>query len=196
MTGQVTLSEAMLTAATQASGAGVSTDATLTGIVREHARLVYQIAYSVLRNHHDAEDASQEVFLRVWKYRTKLPQVADEKAWVARIAWRVAVERKPKVGVVSLDDAAHEAIRNALRDDTTDAETQASQGQMRSWLELMIPTLPEDMRAPLLLSTVQELDSAEIAAVLQIAEGTVRTRLFRARAMLKERLAATLGNRS
>ena len=196
MTGQVTLSEAMLTAATQASGASASVDAALAGIVRERAQLVYQIAYSVLRNHHDAEDASQEVFLRVWRYRDRLPQVSDEKAWVARIAWRVAVERKPKPGTVSLDDAAHESIRKALRDDTTDAETQASHRQMSTWLETMIPTLPEELRAPLLLSTVQELNSAEIAAVLQISEGTVRTRLFRARARLKEKLTATLGTRS
>jgi RNA polymerase sigma-70 factor, ECF subfamily len=55
--------------------------------------------------------------------------------------------------------------------------------------------LPEDLRAPLILSTVQELNSAEIAEVLEISDGTVRTRLFRARKLLKERLATTLGKR-
>ena len=60
-------------------------EASIADIVRDRARLVYQIAYSVSRNHHDAEDASQEVFLRVWRYREKLAEVDDVKAWVARI---------------------------------------------------------------------------------------------------------------
>ncbi|MEO6119988.1 MAG: RNA polymerase sigma factor [Terriglobales bacterium] len=195
-TGQVTLSETMLMAATQRSGAGASVDAAVAAIVRERARLVYQIAYSVSRNHHDAEDASQEVFLRVWRYREKLSEVDDVKAWVARIAWRVAVERKTRTGkmpVSSLDDEAYQSIRGSLRDATTSAEEQAGHRQMQQWLAQTIPTLPEDLRGPLLLSTVQELNSAEIAGVLKIAEGTVRTRLFRARQMLKEKLAASLG---
>ena len=195
MTGQVTLSETMLMAATPATGASVPLDAALTSIVRERSRMVYQIAYSVLRDHHDAEDASQEVFLRVWRHREKLAAVDDVKAWVARIAWRVAVERRTKVPTVSLDDEAHGVIRNGLRSNATDAETAATQREMQAWLERMIPALPDDLRGPLLLSTVQELNSTEIASVLQISEGTVRTRLFRARKLLKEKLEASLGTR-
>ncbi len=62
--------------------------------VREHARLVYRIAYSVLRNPADAEDATQEVFLRALRYEKKIARILDQKAWLARIAWRVAVERR------------------------------------------------------------------------------------------------------
>jgi len=198
MTGQVTLSETMLMAATSTSGAGATAEAALAGIVRERARLVYQIAYSVLRNHHDAEDASQEVFLRVWRYREKLPEIDDVKAWVARIAWRVAVERgaqRSKAAALSLDDDAYQVIRGSLRDGASSAEEQAGRREMQAWLAEAIPTLPEDMRGPLLLSTVEELNATEIAAVLKISEGTVRTRLFRARQLLKEKLAASLGAR-
>src|SRR5580700_7357807 len=62
--------------------------------VREHARLVYRIAYSVLRNPADAEDATQEIFLRVLRYGKKMAAINDQKAWLARIAWRVAVQRR------------------------------------------------------------------------------------------------------
>jgi RNA polymerase sigma-70 factor, ECF subfamily len=189
---QVTLSEAMLTAATQASGAETSVDATLATTVREHARMVFQIAYSVLRNHHDAEDASQEVFLRVWRYRGKLDEVADVKAWVARIAWRVAVERRPRTLVVSLDDQAFTAVRDSLQDDSSDAESQAAHHQMQAWLQVAIGELPQDLRDPLLLSTVQGMNAPEIAAVLNVNEGTVRTRLFRARERLKQMLTQSL----
>src|ERR1700686_5202058 len=62
--------------------------------VHEHARLVYRIAYSVLRNPADAEDATQEIFLRVLRYGKRMAGIHDQKAWLARIAWRVAVERR------------------------------------------------------------------------------------------------------
>lgn len=194
MTGQVSLSETMLIAASQARSGQVNAE--VADLVRASARMVYQIAYSVLRNHHDAEDASQEVFLRVWRYREKLAAVDDPKAWVARIAWRVAVERSARhrpAATVSLDDAAFAAIRDGLRDTATAADEQAARAQMQAWLDHEIPKLPEDMRGALLLSTMGGLDTAEIAAVLDINEGTVRTRLFRARKLLREKLEQHLG---
>lgn len=63
-------------------------------LVREHARLVYRIAYSVSRNRQDAEDATQETFLRVLRHSGKLAGVRNSRAWLARIAWRVGIERK------------------------------------------------------------------------------------------------------
>ena len=87
-----------------------NTDAMLEGLVREHSRLVYRIAYSVLRRHHDAEDAAQETFIRVLRYRWKLADVRDAKTWLARIAWRVAVDRsrlQRRVQEVALIGRAH-----------------------------------------------------------------------------------------
>jgi RNA polymerase sigma factor (sigma-70 family) len=73
-------------------------------VVREHARLVYRIAYSALRNHHDAEDVTQETFVRVLRWRKKLDSVRDLKAWLARIAWRIAIDRVRKKSTVPLND--------------------------------------------------------------------------------------------
>src|ERR1700756_816340 len=75
-----------------------SQDQMLEELVREHSRLVYRIAYAVLRGHHDAEDATQEVFMRVLRYSSKLASVEDPKTWLARIAWRVAVDRRQRRG--------------------------------------------------------------------------------------------------
>src|SRR5579883_1087280 len=95
VTGQVLVSEAMALPRTGEDELELS--------VREHARLVYRIAYSVLRDHHDAEDATQETFLRVLRYRRKLAGVRDPRTWLARIAWRVAIERRKKPADVSLE---------------------------------------------------------------------------------------------
>src|SRR3954471_1990793 len=82
-------------------------DEMLEALVREHSRLVYSVAYAVLRRHHDAEDATQETFMRVLRYKSKLEDVENPKTWLARIAWRVAVDRTRRRGrdrEVPLDD--------------------------------------------------------------------------------------------
>jgi hypothetical protein len=75
-----------------------SSEEMLEALVRQHSRLVYRIAYAVLRRHHDAEDATQETFMRVLRYSSKLSAVEDPKTWLARIAWRVAVDRSRQRG--------------------------------------------------------------------------------------------------
>ena len=87
----------------------LSQDEMLEALVREHSRLVYRIAYAVLRSHHDAEDATQETFMRVLRYSSKLAAVENQKTWLARIAWRVAVDRGRQRGrtrEIPLEDPA------------------------------------------------------------------------------------------
>lgn len=162
----------------------------LEAAVREHARLVYRIAYSVSRNHHDAEDATQETFMRVLRYRRKLEGLDDPKTWIARIAWRVAVEHAKKRPVVSMSDKGAVDAVAELRASGETAEEAAANNQMSLILELLIAALPEPLRDAMRLSTVQELSPAEIAEVLGTSEASVRSRLFRARQILKEKLKA------
>lgn len=88
----------------------------LESAVREHARLVYRIAYSVLRNHQDAEDATQETFVRVLRYGRKLEGVRDQKTWLARIAWRVAIERRKKLPEIPLDEQGEDLALDVRSD--------------------------------------------------------------------------------
>ena len=161
--------------------------------VREHARLVYRIAYSVLRNHHDAEDATQETFIRVLRYRRKLEGIRDPKTWLARIAWRVAVERGTKQPEISLSEMENQAAVMQLRSQVTSAEESVVGNEMAELLGCLISVLPEPLRDALRLSTVEELEPGEIAEVLGTSESSVRSRLFRARQILKEKLAALEG---
>jgi RNA polymerase sigma-70 factor (ECF subfamily) len=158
--------------------------------VREHARLVYKVAYSVLRNHHDAEDAAQETFLRLWRHQKRWADVRDQRAWLARVAYRVALDRRRKLPQISAEDSAQAVLE--LRAKGAGADEIAANQQMLALLERLIASLPPDLRDALTLSTVEEMTSAEIAALLGIPEASVRTRLFRARQLLREKLAALL----
>lgn len=159
-------------------------------LVREHARLVYRIAYSVSRNHQDAEDATQETFIRVLRQRRKLASVKDPRAWLARIAWRVTVERKKKASDVPIQDMA-EGVKE-LRSRMVSADEVVLGTEMGNVLENLIARLPTKLRDPLTLSTIEELSPTEIAMVLGTNEAAVRSRIFRARQILRDKLAALL----
>jgi RNA polymerase sigma-70 factor, ECF subfamily len=162
-------------------------------LVRQHTRLVYRIAYAVLRRHHDAEDATQETFLRVLRYSRTLGGVEDHKTWLARIAWRVAVDRNKQQGrkrEMPLDDPERPLPEVASSDAAADDALHGA--QVSDVLERMIAALPEKLRQPLILSTIEEMSPREVAATLGINEAAARSRVFRARQILKEKLAGRI----
>jgi len=170
-----------------------SRDALLEALVREHSRLVYRIAYSVLRCHQEAEDATQETFMRVLRYGSKLAEVEDSKTWLARIAWRVAVDRSKRRGrtrEVALDDPEKPVAEVASNGNSADDSVQGA--KIGTLLEKLIAAMPSKLRQPLILSTIEEMSPREVAATLGINEAAVRSRVFRARQMLKEKLAQSI----
>src|SRR5580704_4052637 len=96
--GEAVLNEVVTAPSSQDGSRDRTQDDALEDLVRQHSRLVYRIAYAALRSHHDAEDATQETFLRVLRYSPKLAGVENPKTWLARIAWRVAVARSRQRG--------------------------------------------------------------------------------------------------
>ena len=167
---------------------------TIETLVASYSLMVFRIAYSILRNHHDAEDAAQECFLRVLKHKNHLHKVRNVKTWMARVAWTTALDKRRSGRVtVSLDE--EQMGIGALLDLSAAADDQLESAQMQQLLRRLISGLPEELRFPLELSTVQELDSSEIAEIMKIPEGSVRNRLFRARQQLKEKFAIVLEGR-
>ncbi len=170
----------------------------LQALVEEHKRMVYRIAYSVLHNHHDAEDAAQEAFLKVWRASGKLAAVDDPKAWIARIAWNAAADRRRGRRAADmetpLEDLAREVERAHARGDS--AEDIAAGSEMQRLLASLIAALPAKFRQVLELSTVGELDNAEIGRIVGLPADKVRFRLFQARQLLREKLERVLGKQS
>lgn len=164
-----------------------SDDTAVESCVREHGQMVYRIAYSVLRNAHDAEDAAQDTFYRALR-SGKLQDVQDARAWLAKIAWRVALDhRKPELQEIS---ESEEPVSLAL-----DAESQLLRDERARLLQELIASLPQELQEVVTLSAVEELSGAEVAAVLGIPEASVRTRMHRARLLMKEKLQARLARK-
>jgi RNA polymerase sigma-70 factor, ECF subfamily len=180
--GEAILSEALTDARTQ--------DELLEDLVRQHSRLVYRIAYAALRSHHDAEDATQETFLRVLRYSAGLTRVENPKTWLARIAWRVAVDRSQQRGrkrQIEIENAEQPSAE--ARSPNAPADEAMHGSQIGALLERLIAALPEKLRQPLILSAVEQMSPREVAATLGINEAAVRSRVFRARQILKEKLS-------
>ena len=156
----------------------------LAELVGTYSPLLFRVAYSVLRNRAEAEDAVQDVFVRVMERRQTLAAVRDMRVWLVRIAWNLALDRRRRIrpdqfdegfaeGLVAKDQPVDEALNEARR--------------MRTVLREM-DRLPKGERHVLLLSVIEELGTAEMAEVLGRSESAVRALLFRARTRLRERL--------
>jgi len=157
-------------------------------LVREHSRLVFKIAYAAVRNSHDAEDIAQEVFLRVLRNQKHLAEVLDPRAWLARITWNVVTDRRRAY-------RATEDLENVAEPSSAapSPECAAERQEMSRVVERMIAALPAELREPLVLSAIEEMAGVQVAEVLGIPESAVRSRVFRARQILKEKLAAYVG---
>jgi len=153
-------------------------------LVERHSRTMFRVACSLLRNAHDAEDAVQEAFLKL--YRTDgWRRMENERAFLAKTVWRVALDRLKCVAAGGEDVSGMDVAAVG-----ESPEERAAGGDERELLRQMIDALPEDLRRPLVLSAIEEMTSVEVGALMRIPEGTVRTRVMRAKAELKKRFEA------
>jgi RNA polymerase sigma-70 factor (ECF subfamily) len=155
-------------------------------LVERQSRFVFHIAYAVLRNAEDAEDVVQDTFLKLFRTRA-WKQMRDERRFLARMAWRMAVGKKP-------------AKRSVLKHESPELVSEESgpegayiAAERRRTIHRLIDALPEKLRRPLALSSIQEMTTPEIAAVMDVPEGTVRRLLMEARALVKEKMSRMEG---
>jgi RNA polymerase sigma-70 factor, ECF subfamily len=159
----------------------------LAALVGQYAGALYRVAYSVLRNPADAEDAVQEAFLRVLRHRETLGEVRDQRVWLIRIVWNIVLDRKRRAKTRPETDDVAELAR-VLPCDGLSAEQIAAAAQHHAHVLACVEKLPAKEREVLTLSAFEELTSVEIAEVLSITESSVRSRLFRARNLMADLL--------
>lgn len=156
---------------------------TLAALVSQYAGTLYRVAFSVLRNTSDAEDAVQEAFLRVLRHRDTLADIRDQRVWLIRIVWNIVLDRKRRAKTRPETDDVAELAR-VLPSGGLSAEERAAAAQHHAHVLGCVEQLPAKERQVLMLSAFEELNSVEIATVLGITESSVRSRLFRARNLM------------
>lgn len=162
-------------------------EAALAALVDQYASTLYRVAFSVLRNQQDAEDAVQEAFLRVLRHRETLGEIRDHRVWLVRIVWNIVLDRKRRAKTRPETDDVADLVR-VLTATGLSAEQRAAALQHHASVLACIEKLPAREREVMLLSAFEELSSVEIAAVLDVTESSVRSRLFRARNLMAELL--------
>ncbi|MDR5726515.1 MAG: RNA polymerase sigma factor [Terriglobia bacterium] len=159
-----------------------------TALVQRQSRFVFRVAYAVLLNAHDAEDVVQETFLKLYRNRG-WQRLDNERAFLARVAWRIAVDQRPR-SVASALKPLDACMDVEPRSTMPGPEQTTLAANREAVIHSLIDALPEELRVPLALSAFDELNSREIGSILGVPEGTVRTRLQRARQILRQKLTA------
>jgi RNA polymerase sigma-70 factor (ECF subfamily) len=164
-------------------------------LVLRYQDAVYGLTVRMLRHSQAAEDVTQEAFIAAWR-RLDTYRGGSFRSWLFTIAANRArdeLRRGNRRPTSSLDAARDDPDRADIdppdRDPTPDAAAQ--QGELRAALEAALRDLPDDWREVVVLSDVEGLDYAEIAAVTGVALGTVKSRLSRARMRLREVIEAS-----
>ena len=171
-------------------------------LMRRHNRLLYRLARSILKDDAEAEDAVQEAYLAAYRNIAAFRGGAKLSTWLARIVINEAYARLRKrkraaAVVVPLESAAQTGEgrewnleEEAMAGETAERpETAAMRAELRRLLERRIDALPEQFRVVFILRDVEELSVEETAECLDVPPATVRTRAFRARALLRESLS-------
>jgi RNA polymerase sigma-70 factor (ECF subfamily) len=154
--------------------------------LRESSSLAFRVAYGVLRHREDAEDVAQDAFVRAHRSMAQLRDREAFRAWLVRMTWRLALDR------LRTDK------RRGLREMAIEPEpgmTTASAQERARRLWAAIDELPEKLRMAIVLASIEGHDIEEVARLLDIPEGTVKSRLFLARKQLAEKLQC-LANRT
>ncbi|HEY8120053.1 MAG TPA: sigma-70 family RNA polymerase sigma factor [Myxococcota bacterium] len=161
-------------------------------LVRRHQRKVYGLLSRMLRDRDDAEDAVQETFLNLHRHGHRFRSESRFSTFVYRVAVNAALNRRRSQGRrrARLDELANgQAIGQALPSSPRGPEDAMGGGEVRERVQRCLQALPETLRAPVVLYDIDGLSYGEIADVLQIAEGTVKSRIHRARHALRKELA-------
>ena len=153
----------------------------------ESSRLAVRVAYSVLRHREDAEDVAQEAFARAYRSFAQLRDRNRFRSWLVRMTWRLAINRWRADRRRSARELAHAEI--AAAESTTEQAVEERRRAAELWRA--IESLPDKLRIAIVLASIEGHDVAEVAALLGVPPGTVKSRLFLARQRLKEQLQWT-----
>jgi RNA polymerase sigma-70 factor (ECF subfamily) len=158
--------------------------------LQESSALAVRVAFSVLRQRQDAEDVAQEAFAKAYRRFASLRDPEVFRRWIVRVTWRLAIDRWR----ADRRRRAREEVANVEPPVAADAEDAAAAARRAARLWACIDALPEKLRIVIVLSAIEGHGVQEVAGLLDIPPGTVKSRLFLARRALAEKLRCLANN--
>lgn len=154
-------------------------------IVERYQGAVYNLAYRMLGTPEEAEDAAQEIFVRIYRQLGRYDMERKFSTWTLAIATNYCIDqlRRRRMQFVPLEN-----IIPWARARESGPEGEALSSESRDEMQRLLKRLPEKYRAPLVLRYWEELSCAEIAEILGVPEGTIKTQIHRARKQLGKML--------
>ncbi|MGH6738219.1 MAG: RNA polymerase sigma factor [Bradyrhizobium sp.] len=174
-------------------------EAAVRAIIKAHNRRLYRLARGILRNDGEAEDVVQETYFRAFTHLADFRGDSSLSTWLSRIAMNEALGRlrrqRPGVELSSLPQGVLEAqiIQFPLLSATDDPEKSMAQREIQHVVEVAIDELPEPFRMVFITRVVEGMNVEETAEILDLKPETVKTRLHRARAMLRDNVEKKIG---
>lgn len=169
-------------------------------LVRKYQHRVIGLVSRYVRNHAECEDIAQEAFIRAWRAIDGFRGDSAFYTWLYKIAVNtaknhlVAMSRRPPADDVDVDDAAFTASAERMQDNAT-PEHEMMRQEIEQSVFSTVQSLPEELRTAITLREVDGLSYDEIAHAMDCPIGTVRSRIFRAREAIDEKLRPLLSNR-
>jgi len=163
-------------------------------LIKHHQVIAYNIAFRVLGNQEDAQDATQEALIKVFKNITKFKAQSQFSTWLYRIVvntCRDYARKNRKVVTLSTDSQINTEegqLQREFPDESMSPELLYEKKELSERIQLAISTLPEQNRTVVVLRDIQGLSYEVIASILDIPVGTVKSRINRGRDMLKQYL--------
>ena len=163
-------------------------------LAAQHERMVYLLCLRMMGNREDAQDCAQDTLLHAYRAFERFRGEANAKTWLYRIAYNTCVDAlRRRRGEASLDALREEGFE-VQETRLPQPEEAVMRRDLRAQIEAGLALLPPDQRAVIILRDFQQMPYEEIASVLEINEGTVKSRLNRAREKIKKYLQSTEQN--
>jgi RNA polymerase sigma-70 factor, ECF subfamily len=161
-------------------------------LMRRHNQSIYRAVRAVLGSEDEVEDVMQQAYLNAYSHLHQFSAEAKFSTWLTRIAVNEALARRKKRGAVF--NEGDDAVMLSLVDtNARNPEQHAAASELRRVMEEEVAALPDSFRLAFMLREIEGLSTAETAATLDVSEDLVKTRLHRARAMLRENLYRRAG---
>lgn len=165
-------------------------------LMRRHNQRIYRVARAIVKDDSEAEDVMQEAYVNAYTHLHQFEERSQFSTWLTRIAVHESLARVRKQARLTELDEEGEAGEHAMAGFGTIGRTpeqHASNAELRSLLEAAVESLPQAYRIVFVLREVEGLNTAETAESLGVSEETVKTRLHRGRALLREELFERAG---